>query len=576
MDLPGYEITARLLTLPAWALVRGRRRSDDRRVLLRGSVDPEVASSLPLERELDLMRSLPTAPVPRPLEVVRGAFGAWLVLEDEGLEPLVEVARARPRLPLLFACGRAIAQVLSTLHRRGLALGTLQPAAVLVGADDGAPQIIDVSGVWGVPVDRPLPRGNPVTPYMPPESTGRMNRQPDARADFYAAGAVLYEILTGTVPFPSSDPLEVIHAHLARTPLSPSMLDADVPQSISALVMKLLSKSPDDRYQSGAGLAHDLEICEHAWRATVAFPISGWAHATCRTRSASRQPCTDASGSAPSSCRPPNGLRTAAQSSCWCPATPVPARPRSYASSRSRSRGGAAISAPASSTRSYGTFPMARSRRPRALVSQLLAANEARLDALRERIHRSLGPNASVLAELVPDIALVLGPQPPSDPVDAAEARNRFRYVIQRLVSAITGEGHPLAIVLDDLQWSDAATLDALLSLIEIPPPAGPGRTLDQIQREHIISVLKSTRRGRRRPERRGHGAPPAPEHAPQPHEEAGGHAAVAQGDRAGEPPPPAFAEPAAQFRSAGAARDRAPSPAPAAPGAAGSSQYSS
>src|SRR2546427_7337573 len=109
------------------------------------------------------------------------------------------------------------------------------------------------------------------TAYMSPEQTGRMNRSVDYRTDLYSLGVTLYELLTGVLPFASKDPLEVIHAHIAKTPTPPSHLDGRVPDQLSRILLKLLAKAAEDRYQSALGLKYDLERSERESTATRAI-----------------------------------------------------------------------------------------------------------------------------------------------------------------------------------------------------------------------------------------------------------------------------------------------------------------
>src|SRR6185436_6657206 len=107
----------------------------------------------------------------------------------------------------------------------------------------------------------PLPLVRGLLAYLSPEQTGRMNRATDYRSDFYSLGVILYEALTGALPFDSEDVLELVHWHIARTPAAPAELDARIPAPLSAVVMKLLAKTAEDRYQSARGLAEDLDQC---------------------------------------------------------------------------------------------------------------------------------------------------------------------------------------------------------------------------------------------------------------------------------------------------------------------------
>jgi serine/threonine protein kinase len=164
---------------------------------------------------------------------------------------------------LRFSVG--IATALSGLHEKGLIHKDVKPANVLVNPATGQARVMG----FGIASRLPRERQAPVSPefvagtlpYMAPEQTGPMNRSIDSRNDLYALGATLYEMVTGTLPFTASDPMELVHAHIARQPIPPLERRKSVPRAVSAIIMKLLAKTAEERYQRASGAAGDLRRC---------------------------------------------------------------------------------------------------------------------------------------------------------------------------------------------------------------------------------------------------------------------------------------------------------------------------
>ena len=256
-----------------------------------------------------------------------------------------------------------LAAALRQVHERGLIHKDIKPANILVDAASG--------GVWltgfGIASRLPRERQAPAPPeviagtlaYMAPEQTGRMNRSVDSRSDLYSLGVTFYEMLTGTLPFTAADPMEWVHCHIARQPVPPDERVAGVPAPLSAIVMKLLAKTAEERYQTAAGVEADLRRCLAEWeshgriepvparRARRVGPAADPGEALragARDRHAAR------------GLRPRRG-RTARRSWCWCPAIPASASPRwSTSCTRCWCRR-AACSRPASSTSTSATSP---------------------------------------------------------------------------------------------------------------------------------------------------------------------------------------------------------------------------
>jgi serine/threonine protein kinase len=241
---------------------------------------PTPATLDRLAREYGLKDELDGAWALRPLELVRDHGRTMLVLEDTRSEPLDRLLGAPMEVRSFLHLAIAIAAALTQVHRRGLVHKDIKPANILVNRTTGE---VKLTG-FGIASRLPRERQAPAPPesiagtlaYMAPEQTGRMNRSIDSRSDLYAFGVMLYQMLTGSLPFTAANPMEWVHCHIARKPAPPSTRLPTVPATLSALILKLLAKTAEERYQTAAGFERDLQRCLAAWEAEHridAFPL---------------------------------------------------------------------------------------------------------------------------------------------------------------------------------------------------------------------------------------------------------------------------------------------------------------
>ncbi len=218
-----------------------------------------------LRHEYELREALDSSWAATPLELVERPRGPLLLLEDPGGEFLERLLGQPMRAELFLHLALGLTRAARQLHQQGLIHKDIMPAHILVDQASGAAWLTGFGIATRLLRERTLP-GPPeliagTLAYMAPEQTGRMNRSLDARSDLYALGVTFYRMLTGSLPFTASDPLEWVHCHIARKPAQPRALVPTIPPPISAMVMKLLAKTVEERYQTAAGLERDLERC---------------------------------------------------------------------------------------------------------------------------------------------------------------------------------------------------------------------------------------------------------------------------------------------------------------------------
>lgn len=474
-ELSGYEFET-LREGREFVLYRGRQRDNAVSILV---LAPVLAQQAPLslarlEHEYSLADKLDPAWAVRPLALVRHDGRPMLVLQDPGGNPLIGV-RGRPlEVTRFLQVAIALTAALRQVHQRGLIHKDIKPAHLLVDA---------AGHVWltgfGIASLLPRERQAPAPPeiiagtfaYMAPEQTGRMNRSIDARSDLYSLGVTLYELLTGALPFTASDPMEWVHCHVARQPAPPNERIEGIPDPIGAIILKLLAKTAEDRYQTAAGVEADLRRC-----------LGGWE--THRRIDPFRLAVRDA----PDRLMIPEKLygREAEIDALISAFDRVVAQGTTelvlvsgYAGIGKSSIVNELHKALVASRGLFaaGKFDQYKRNIPYAtlaqafqsLIRQLLSKNDAELARWRDALLEALGSSGQLMVNLIPELVHVIGDQPPVPELPPRDAQNRFQQVFRRFLAVFARAEHPLALFLDDLQWMDMATLELLERLATDP-----------------------------------------------------------------------------------------------------------
>ncbi|MCG8428607.1 MAG: serine/threonine-protein kinase PknK [Chromatiales bacterium] len=466
----GYRISEKIHEGALTLIYRAHCREDDRPVILK-----TLRSEYPSQRELARLRleyqntkGLDDDNIIKVIGYEEQGNTATLVLEDFGGTSLDHILNAeRPDLKECLHIAIKVVEALEALHAQQIVHKDINPSNIVWNRESNEVKLIDLAFATVLPAERAV-RFSPdvvegTLTYIAPEQTGRINRLLDYRSDLYSLGASLYELTTSQPPFPADDAMELVHAHIAKQPVPPHTQNPDIPKALSAVIMKLLAKTAEERYQSTYGLKYDLGICLRQLQSGN-----------------TQEPFT------------PGEMDV---SSTFTVSQKLYGRERETAILLDAfgrvSRGGGElvmiggysgvgkttlvheIQKPIVEKRGYfaaGKFdPLNRSipyyafiQAFKELVRQLLSESEAHIQQWRHRLLDALGPNGQVVVAVIPEVEHIIGPQRPIPELPPQESQNRFNLVFQHFIRAFSNAEHPLTLFLDDLQWADAASLRLL------------------------------------------------------------------------------------------------------------------
>jgi PAS domain S-box-containing protein len=498
ITLPGITIHSKIYESLASLVYRGIREQDNCAVIAK-VLKQDYPSPQELTRyrqEYEITRFLNIEGVVKAYSQQDYQRTLVILLEDFGGESLECWMRQQSNfspmpLPTFLRLAIAITDTLGKIHAAHVIHKDINPGNIVFNPRTGVVKIIDFGIATRFSRTNPtfkslhLLEGTPA--YLSPEQTGRMNRMLDYRTDFYSLGVTFYELLTGQLPFPTSDLLELVHCHIARPPTPPHELNSTIPQPVSDLILKLMAKNAEDRYQSAWGIKADLDRCAQQLAETgqITAVSLGLQDVSEQFRIPQKLYGREAEIEAlwMAFDRVTGNWESGAGNREKHP-TPYTPHPTPSCSEMMLVSGYSGIGKtalvqelhkPITAKHGYfiwGKFDQFRRNIPysaivdalQKLVQQLLAEPNEQVEVWRSRLLTALGSNGQIIIDVIPEVELIINKQPPVPEVEATEAQNRFNLTFQRFVRAFCAKEHPLVIFLDDLQWIDSATL----KLIEI------------------------------------------------------------------------------------------------------------
>jgi PAS domain S-box-containing protein len=477
VSIPGYHIIEELYNGSRTVVYRGYREIDCLKVVIKLLKNPYPSFSelVQFRNQYTIAKNLNSPLIVRTYSLEPYQNGYALVMEDFGGISLKDYFAAVETLRVtsveeFLVLAIVLGNILDILYQERIIHKDIKPANILINPETKQVKLIDFSIASLLPREtQTLVNPNVLEgtlAYISPEQTGRMNRGIDYRTDFYSLGVTFYELLTGELPFQTNNAMELVHAHIAKMPLA-LRNRKEIPQVISDIVMKLMAKNTEDRYQSASGLKFDLENCLHQLKETG--KIEGF-------EIARRDVCD----------------RFIIPDKLYGRETEVSTLFQAFnrvslgATEMMLVAGFSGIGKtavinevhkPIVKQRGYfikGKYDQFQRNIPfsafvqafRDLMGQLLTESDAQIQQWKNKILASVGENGQVIIEVIPELSIIIGEQSPASELSGTAAQNRFNLLFQKFTQVFTSAEHPLVMFLDDLQWADSASLKLMQLLM--------------------------------------------------------------------------------------------------------------
>jgi predicted ATPase/serine phosphatase RsbU (regulator of sigma subunit) len=474
IDIVGYQIKDKIYESSRTEVYRGVRQSDNRQAIFKTLKKkyPTTAEVTRLKHEYDLLCKLDYPGAIEVFGLETYSNSPAIVMEDFGGESLTNFLKSQQFVMYeLLNLAIHITHALRQIHEQNIIHKDINPTNIIWNPKTGRLQIIDF-GIATKLSRENLAIKNPnqlegTLPYISPEQTGRMNRVLDYRTDYYSLGVTFYQMFTGKLPFESTDPLELVHCHIAKMPIPLNKLDHKIPPVLANIVMKLMAKIPEERYQGSYGLRKDLERCLDSLKKGKSedfeigkedIPEKFHIPEKLYGREEEIASLIDVF----------NGAANGIKDMMFVFGSPGIGKSALINE----------IHKPIVEKRGYfcsGKYDQYRRNIPysaliqafRELLKQFLSESEEKLAILKKEIFEAVGGSGQVIIGVIPEVEIITGKQPDLEELPPTETQNRFNMVFQNFIRVFAKKEHPLVLFLDDLQWADNASLELIRVLLE-------------------------------------------------------------------------------------------------------------
>ncbi|MDP1772345.1 MAG: diguanylate cyclase [Methylobacter sp.] len=473
LTIPGYKLGGLIYKSASSSIFKGKRESDSAAVIVKVPTSKYLSLDdvEKFKRDYQIGSQLNDANIIEYYGLETTDYGPAIITEDFGAIRLKDyIAADGLAVEDFLAIAIQLASGLAAIHAGSVVFKDIKPGNIVISPESKIAKYIDFGIATHLEQETQeaigLRKLKGTLSYMSPEQTGRMNRSLDYRTDFYSLGISFYEMLTGRPPFEADDPIEIIHCHLAKPAIPPATTKPKIPIQVSNIIMKLLEKNAEDRYQSATGLHKDLLHCLNELKSKGAISSFDLGRSDASDRFHISQKLY---GRKQELDRLLFAFERAGQGSGeMLLVTGYSGIGKSMLVNELHKPithlGGYFISGKFEKLvkdKAYSGIAHAFEK----LFTHLLGESDQQIALWREKLLSSLGANAQVIIDVVPGVEALIGKQPAVPELEPVESQNRFNLVFGNFVRTFADEGHPLVLFLDDLQWADSESLNLITIL---------------------------------------------------------------------------------------------------------------